>query len=91
MADPLSIASGVAGLISLTFDFAQSVSTLISDINDASADIKDLESDIKSLSALLKTTQSLYDIYGKSLVEDAAPFAVTLDICLRRCLRICCE
>jgi hypothetical protein len=86
MADPLSIASGVAGLISLTFDVAQSVSTLISDINDAPTDIKDLDSDVTSLSALLSTTQSLYNTYGKNLAEDAASFGTTLDVCIRRCL-----
>ncbi|KAF7324313.1 putative nacht and ankyrin domain protein [Mycena sanguinolenta] len=84
--DPLSITSGVAGVISLAVQVAQTVSTLISDIKDAPVDVKDLESDIKSLAALLATTQSLYDAHGKNLVQDAATFDITLNICLERCV-----
>jgi hypothetical protein len=84
--DPLSITSGVVGLIATTVQMAQAVSALISDIKDAPADVKDLQSDVKSLAALLATTQSLYDTYGRNSVQDAATFGVTLDICLQRCI-----
>jgi hypothetical protein len=84
--DPLSVTSGVVGLIVTAVQAAQAVSTLISDIKDAPTDVKDLQSDVKSLAALLATTQSLYDTYGKKSVQDAATFGVTLDICLQRCI-----
>jgi hypothetical protein len=85
--DPLSIASGVAGLISLAFELSKAVSGLISDIKDAPTDIQDLDSDVKSLSALLGTTQALYDTYGQDLFDDSkSSLGETFDVCLRRCL-----
>lgn len=85
MSDPLSIVSGIAGLIALAATTAQGLTTLIADIRDAPADIQDLNHDVKALSSLIKTTDDLYSVYGLK-AEDAA-LTETFNDSLRGCLR----
>ncbi len=85
MADPLSIASGIGGLIALAASTAQGLTTLITDIRNAPAEIEDLKQDLQALDTVIKTTANLYQVYGLK-VEDAAlseTFSGILEGCVR--------
>ncbi|KAF2101689.1 ankyrin [Rhizodiscina lignyota] len=85
MTDPLSVTSGVAGLIALVATTTQSLITIISDLRDAPADIQDVNHDVHALSSLIRTTDDLYQVYG--LKADDAALTDTFNECLSGCLR----
>ncbi len=84
MGDPLSIVSGIAGIISLAATTAQSLSTLLADIRDAPSDILELDTDIKSLEAVLTNAKGIYEIHGTDIDDEA--LVKTFTDCLQQCL-----
>ncbi|KAI9703014.1 MAG: hypothetical protein M1820_006005 [Bogoriella megaspora] len=84
MGDPLSIASGAIGLISVAASTAQSLNTLIADIRDAPNDIGDLTHDVGSLNTLLATTKDMYIVHG--LKAQDATLSETFNNCLKACI-----
>src|SRR5437762_2214027 len=84
MGDPLSIVSGIVGIISLAATTAQSLSTLLADIRDAPSDILVLDKDIKSLEGILTNAKGIYEIHGTDIDDEA--LVKTFTDCLQQCL-----
>ncbi|KAH6970650.1 ankyrin repeat-containing domain protein [Ilyonectria sp. MPI-CAGE-AT-0026] len=59
MGDPLSVISGVAGIIALATATAQGLVSLIQEIKDAPQDIRELGLELDSLSSVLQSTKQL--------------------------------
>jgi hypothetical protein len=68
--DPLSVISGVTGLVVGAVSTAQALITLIQDLKDAPAEIRQLQEELNSLSSVLQSTELLCDTYDFRL-EDA--------------------
>ena len=84
MADPLSIASGVAGLVTLAAQVTKLTYNYVSDMRNASRKQKEYLSEISALtSVLLQTEQACCDLDGTGLVG-TRPASLTHDI-LEQC------
>lgn len=79
--DPLSLISGVTGLVVAAVSTTQALITLIQDLKDAPAEIRQLQEELTSLSSVLQSTELLCNTYDFR-VEDA-----TLVAAVRNCVQ----
>ncbi|KAI1378113.1 ankyrin [Hypoxylon crocopeplum] len=83
MADPLSMAASIAGVLALAASTARALITLIQDISDAPEDILHIRRDVQNLSAVLGSIQEMCARY------DLRPEEMTLVESLTAYLSLC--
>lgn len=86
MADPLSVAASITGVLAFTAKSTREVMAMISEIRDAPDDIEDLRLELQNLTSLIESTHGLATKYP--LYPECKPLQDTVTECLDRCRTI---